>query len=219
MSSDRKSNPDEEKAAKAAEKARRKAEFEAKRLAELKNKNKVPAGDAIVSKADQKKQRRQLQEQQRAAKSTTQEKVLPVKVKDVPDGTPALVPKTADRRPVTDVADPLPQKLTILTLDEVRTSLFPQIPVRCENIEDLTQGLGVKGEVIHSAIIKAGVRMNLRTITGSTTRSLGLMVGLKAMIADYGTPAGKAMDRHLPEHMDRSMDFLNKCRPLTTGMR
>lgn len=122
---------------------------------------------------------------------------------------------------MTEVASaPLPDKLKALTLneEEARNSLFPQIPVRCQNIDELTRGLGVKGDVIHSTIIKAGVRMNLKTITGSTPRSLALMVGLKALISDYRTPPGKAMDRDLPEHIDRSMDFLNRCRPLTTGM-
>lgn len=222
--------PADDKAAKAAEKAKRKAEFDAKRAAESKKENDA-VGDAIVSKADLKKQRRQQQVQQRAAKGKSEKDVALVKQSNVKgkeakaNVTTAAVHdaiKTTEKGPaeIAAAATPLPERLNALTLneDEARNSLFPQIPIRCQNIDELTRTLGVRGDVIHSTIIKAGVRMNLKTITGSTPRSLALMVGLKALISDYRTPLGKAMDRDLPEHIDRSMEFLNRCRPLTTGM-
>ena len=208
---------------KAAEKAKRKAEFDAKRAAESQNKNEG-VDDAIVSKAELKKQRREQQEQQRAAKSRTDYYTTEVKETKGP-ATTVVVPiasETTDNEPpVTEATSaPLPERLKALTLkeDEVQNSLFPQIPVRCHDIDELTRNLGVRGDVIHSTIIKAGVRMNLKTITGSTPRSLALMVGLNALITDYKTPPGKAMDRDLPERIDQCMEFLNRCRPLTTGM-
>jgi translation initiation factor eIF-2B subunit delta len=220
----------DDKAAKAAEKAKRKAEFEAKRAAELQQKKGAAVGDAIMSKADLKKQRREQQEQQRAAKSLPvkelvkekEEKKKPVTSATESDASrvPLETVRPAAPTPTSAPATSLTEKLTSMTLNEehIRSSLFPQIPVRCQDIDEITKGLGVRGDVIHSVIIKAGVRMNLKTISGSTPRCLALMVGLKALITDYRTPVGKALDRDLPDHIDRSMEFLNRCRPLTTGM-
>lgn len=229
MSSHKQSSPQslsEEQQRKAVEKAKRKAEHEAKRAAELQSKTQTGDATTAQSKADLRKVRREQQEQQRAAKSKSQPQQVKEKTSSQPSATPST-PKT-DATKAT-VKETLPaeetstgnisKKIEKMSIrEDEKSNLFPQIPIGCQNIDELTKVLGVKGQLIHPVIIKAGVRMNLKTICGTAPRTLALMIGLKALITDYCTPTGEAMDRHLPLLIDKSMDFMNRCRRLTTGM-
>ena len=216
----------EEKDRKAAEKAKRKAEFEAKRSAELKSKETSKkasdVGDANTSKADLRKQRREQQEAQRAAKAKEQEKKDVVQ--ETKDGQSSKVLQSKENiepKPILKSILKDPSKKTLIntrTRQEEHMQVFPEIPSRHPDINSLTRDLGFKGEVYHPEIVRLGVKTNQGVIKGSSPRLLSLMVALKQLIQDYSTPSGKVLDRDLPASIDKSMDFLAKCRPLTTGM-
>lgn len=217
----------DEKEKKAAEKAKRKAEFEAKRAAELKKKEteadgSASLGDANQSKADLKKQRREQQEAQRAAKAKDDEKK-----------NAKSQPKQEETKENQQPHQPLPKPIikpisikdiqtkpveTVVNRPEEDVQVFPEIPKRHADITALTKSLGFKGEVYHPAVVQLGVKLNQGMIKGSTPRLLALMVATRQLIQDYSTPSGKALDRDLPASLDSCMDFLAKCRPLTTGM-
>ena len=217
----------DEKEKKAAEKAKRKAEFEAKRAAELKKKEtgasgSASLGDANQSKADLRKQRREQQEAQRAAKAKDDEKKKaknqPKQEESKENHQPQQLPPKPIIKPISIKDTPTKITETVVNRPEEDVQVFPEIPKRHADINALTRSLGFKGEVYHPAIVQLGVKLNQEMIKGSTPRLLALMVATRQLIQDYSTPSGKVLDRDLPASLDSSLDFLAKCRPLTTGM-
>lgn len=219
---------EEEKAKRAEEKARRKAEFEAKKGAEVAAKKQETAGK---SKAELREERRQRQEQQRAVKSEAQNKAPAVNApllkerKDVKDEqTEKKAPPAASK-----AVSALSKSVASLSINnsEVKTkgdtradsrSLFPHVPLRSSDLNSLTMNYEFEGIPMHPSIIEVAVKMNKGVIKGSTPRSLALLVALKSMIKQYKTPAGKGIERDLPQKIESSLKFLHVYRPITTGM-
>ena len=73
--------------------------------------------------------------------------------------------------------------------------------------------------VIHPAIISLGVQYSYNIISGGNARCLALLLALKKVIADYITPSGNVLQRHLTQHIGRQVDYLTNTRPLAESMR
>lgn len=100
-----------------------------------------------------------------------------------------------------------------------RGQIFAHIPKRETDLNELTKGLGFNNKLIHSSIIKIGLKMNQNLISDPTNRCIAFLVALKSVIQDYVQPESKQIARDLEQKLDRYVSFLDKCRPLCISMR
>jgi translation initiation factor eIF-2B subunit delta len=72
---------------------------------------------------------------------------------------------------------------------------------------------------IHPAILALGLQYSSYAICGSTARMVAMLLAFKAVFADYQTPKGNSLARHLPtHHLGPQIEFLKSCRPLSISM-
>ena len=72
---------------------------------------------------------------------------------------------------------------------------------------------------VHPAILALGLQYSSYAICGSTARMVAMMLAFKAVIADYHTPPGNSLARHLTNHhLSPQIEFLKSCRPLSVSM-
>lgn len=72
---------------------------------------------------------------------------------------------------------------------------------------------------IHPVVITLGVQYSENVITGGNARCLALVLALSRVIADYETPEGTLLHRHLTQHVSKQVDFLNNTRVLASSMK
>ncbi|OQN97426.1 hypothetical protein B0A48_16585 [Cryoendolithus antarcticus] len=72
---------------------------------------------------------------------------------------------------------------------------------------------------IHPAIQALGFQYSTYAICGSTARTAAMLLAFKAAIADYTTPTGTSLARHMTTHfLSPQIEFLKACRPISEGM-
>lgn len=72
---------------------------------------------------------------------------------------------------------------------------------------------------VHPAILALGLQYSSYAICGSTARMVAMLLAFKAVIADYQTPPGTSLARHLTNHhLSPQIEFLKSCRPLSISM-
>jgi translation initiation factor eIF-2B subunit delta len=72
---------------------------------------------------------------------------------------------------------------------------------------------------IHPAILALGLQYSSYAICGSTARMVAMLLAFKAVFADYQTPPGNSLARHLTSHhLSPQIEFLKSCRPLSVSM-
>lgn len=222
--------------------------------------NKIPKEDKTgKSKGDLKRERREKQEKQRAAKieqnsNVTQKNQIKnsSEPKDLVDREISLNEKAvhlidqhnlkhkfqdfkdSNKNSGEDVVTPLSNQ----TQDKQSPSLsrsirsspsfssyerdhqsFAHIPKRETDLIELTKDLGFNGKIIHSDIIKIGLRMNQNLICDPTTRCISFLVALKNAFRDYEPDSESTkISADLNKKMEEYTTFLDRCRPLSVSM-
>ncbi|KAF2826035.1 nagb/rpia/CoA transferase-like protein [Ophiobolus disseminans] len=81
------------------------------------------------------------------------------------------------------------------------------------------QSMSGASKDIHPAILALGLQYSSYAICGSTARMVAMLLAFKAVFADYQTPPGNSLARHLTSHhLSPQIEFLKSCRPLSTSM-
>lgn len=192
---------------------------------------------ATKSKSELKRERREKQEAQRAAKQPdAQTSVKKDKTKDTVDfkvrleAERKLLPDSSKHH-LTDIKQPVAQQQQAPKSQPTRTTksspvssnkrdqIFAHIPKRETDLNELTKQLGYNSEHVHSAIIRVGLKMNRNVITDPTNRCIALLVAMKSVIEDYVQPTSKQISRDLEQQLDKYVLFLDRCRPLSVSMR
>lgn len=75
-----------------------------------------------------------------------------------------------------------------------------------------------KNETVHPAIIRVGLKYARWKISGSNARCVAMLHALKEAIMDYTTPPNQVLQRHLDKHLKPMINFIVRCRPLSSNM-
>lgn len=206
---------------------------EAKRSEQCKGQDKDD-GDTNKSKADMKRERREKQEAQRAAKEQSKLEVISKKseVKTI-DKAVASESNTGDsNKKVRNPASTSRSKAKSNKNSDQQCSdhqkanrqgeLFPDIPKREIDPSVLTESIGYSGIHLHPDIVRVGLQMNANRIVDSTSRCLATLCALKSVIDHHDVVAGsatKSMLHDLKLRFDVITEFLTRCRPLNVSLR
>ncbi|KAH9633531.1 hypothetical protein HF086_013208 [Spodoptera exigua] len=144
------------------------------------------AEESNKSKAELKAERRAKQEAQRAAKQAAQEKA-------------AAAAKPKEKA----------QKLKTLEKSKVksgnRVNWFQHLYK--EHDKEALKSIAINSN-LHPAIVKLGVQLASKVVSGSNARCVALLDALKKMVRDYTLPAKTEFARGLESHLATSLDFL-----------
>jgi translation initiation factor 2B subunit (eIF-2B alpha/beta/delta family) len=78
----------------------------------------------------------------------------------------------------------------------------------------------VVGSPYHPSVVKLGLQTCRGLVRGSTPRALALLHALRQVVEDYRAPDGKEFKRDFDATVLKpSLDFLDRCCPLTLSMR
>jgi translation initiation factor eIF-2B subunit delta len=81
------------------------------------------------------------------------------------------------------------------------------------------QSMNGASKDVHPAILALGLQYSSYAICGSTARMVSMLLAFKAVIAEYQTPPGTSLARHLTNHhLSPQIEFLKSCRPLSVSM-
>lgn len=181
-------------------------------LAKVKSEPKLVVTDQRPTQKAQltKAERRELQEQQRA------DKALKLGAKTVKKTT-----KISNSPPRADIRPPPPPKKSNPkkphTADGKVVSLFSHLTQYDPNYS-LAKDRISKG-IIHPAVMSLGAQYAYNSITGGNARCVSLLIALSKVIADYTTPSGTSLQRHLTQHISKQVDFLSNTRSLAASMK
>ncbi|KAI8818614.1 uncharacterized protein EV422DRAFT_551228 [Fimicolochytrium jonesii] len=76
-----------------------------------------------------------------------------------------------------------------------------------------------KQENIHALVLSLGLKYQNFTIAGGNARCLAMLEAFKKVIADYSTPPGNSLPRHLPSVISKQVDLLSNTRTLAASMK
>ncbi|CAH0592201.1 unnamed protein product [Chrysodeixis includens] len=160
------------------------------------------AEDSSKSKAELKAERRAKQEAQRAAKQAAQEKVVAkpkAEAKAAPekDATSVKVEKAVKPKST--------EKPKVKSQGSHRVNWFQHLYK--EHDKESLKTIAINSN-LHPAIIKLGVQLASRVVSGSNARCIALLDALKKMVRDYTLPAKTEFARGLEAHLASSLDFL-----------
>uniref|UniRef100_A0A2A4J0R6 Translation initiation factor eIF2B subunit delta n=1 Tax=Heliothis virescens TaxID=7102 RepID=A0A2A4J0R6_HELVI len=170
------------------------------------NVDEFDAEESNKSKSELKAERRAKQEAQRAAKQAALEKAAATKPKVEDKATPekenakpkeekASKPKASDKPKVKPAN---------------RVNWFQHLYK--EHDKESLKSIAINSN-LHPAIIKLGVQLASRVVSGSNARCVALLDALKKMVRDYTLPAKTEFARGLESHLATSLDFLWAMRP------
>lgn len=74
--------------------------------------------------------------------------------------------------------------------------------------------LSTAGKEVHPSVLSLGLQIRDFVICGSTARTIAMLLVFKRVIADYTTPEGVALSRHLTTYLSHQISYLSACRPL-----
>ncbi|KAI8438103.1 hypothetical protein MSG28_010737 [Choristoneura fumiferana] len=154
--------------------------------------------ESSKSKAELKAERRAKQEAQRAAKQAAQKPAEKPKEPPPKAATPAAKDKEKSPKPKTlDRAKSKPQVQ--------RVNWFQHLYE--ESDKEALQKIAINSN-LHPAILKLGVQLSSRVVTGSNARCIALLDALKKMVSDYILPARTEYARGLEAHLAASLEYL-----------
>ncbi|XP_037968687.2 translation initiation factor eIF-2B subunit delta isoform X1 [Plutella xylostella] len=152
------------------------------------------------SKAELKAERRAKQEAQRAAKQAQQ----PAPTK--PAETKTAV-KPAVQANIVKEKSPKPKPLEKSKTKTQMNAMNCFEHLCAERNEESLKKIPLNSN-IHPAIIKLGVQLASRVVTGSNARCIALLDALKKMVTDYSLPAKTEFARGLESHLAASLEYL-----------
>ncbi|CAG9796934.1 unnamed protein product [Diatraea saccharalis] len=169
---------------------------------------KVQSEDSGQSKAKLRAERRAKQEAQRAAKqATVQQQAVP---------TPKVDPKSKQvQSPESPKEDKIPKAksvektLTKKSQSVNRVNWFEHLHMQHDK-EYLTN-IPINSN-LHPAIIKLGVQLATRVVSGSNARCIALLDALKKMVREYSLPARTEFGRGLEAALGASLQYLWRLR-------
>ncbi|KAI9019064.1 hypothetical protein DFJ74DRAFT_675940 [Hyaloraphidium curvatum] len=193
---------------------------------------KPPSDAAPVKKAQRdmsKAERRELQEQQKAAKAAAKATGgdAAAKPKPVAPAQKKDAPKPAASKP--PAARPAPAPAETPAAGEARPPARPAVgqPARrqhldfFEHLRPAAKNAGppsVSG--IDPEVQQLGLRYSSYRLRGGNARARGLVVCLRSVIEDYTPPGDQPFSvRALSEHVERQLDYLARCRPFPQSMK
>lgn len=74
--------------------------------------------------------------------------------------------------------------------------------------------LSTAGKEVHPSVLSLGLQLRDFVICGSSARTIAMLLVFKRVIADYTTPDGVALSRHLTVHLGHQIGWLSGCRGL-----
>lgn len=74
--------------------------------------------------------------------------------------------------------------------------------------------LSTASKEVHPSVLSLGLQLRDFVICGSTARTIAMLLVFKRVIADYTTPDGIALSRHLTTHLSHQIGYLSACRSL-----
>lgn len=158
------------------------------------------AEESNKSKAELKAERRAKQEAQRAAKQAAQEKAAAaakpkVEAKAEGDAAKAKEEKTHKQK----------------TLEKPKVKSGHRVNwfqhLYKEHDKEALKSIAINSN-LHPAIVKLGVQLASKVVSGSNARCVALLDALKKMVRDYTLPAKTEFARGLESHLATSLDFL-----------
>lgn len=198
---------------KAALKAQRKAEFEAKFQKEKpqvsENENKT--------KAQLKAERRTKQEAQRAAKLQNQTKsnqttIPKTTTQTQPSNKVSTSPSLIETQANVSKSENKIQAI-IPTPKELPNKIFSHLPRRASNLSNLST------DSIPPVVVQVGYRINKELIKGSTEKCIAMLMAFKQVVTEHEVSSKKDMKRDLQKILfNDCIKFLEKCRPLSISM-
>lgn len=72
---------------------------------------------------------------------------------------------------------------------------------------------------IHPLVMSLGLQFSEFIIAGGNARCVGMLTAFKKVIADYITPSGTMLSRHLTSYISKQVDFLSNTRSLAPSMK
>ncbi|XP_022654786.1 translation initiation factor eIF-2B subunit delta-like isoform X2 [Varroa destructor] len=215
---------DADKAKKARLKAERKAAFEAKRAAELA----ATGDDGKENKKDlSKAQRRAIQEAQRAKKAQAKEASKGGEVKTAENR--AAVPPTSKTRTRNENSLAADKKKELNSSKKVSfadipsaTTPFVHMHTRGESINKLSKYS--KDLSLHPAMLQLGYQIAEGRIVDADNRCTAMLEALQKLVEDFGTRKDqekkdiRQLSKELGSQMDKNIEFLEHCRPLSVSM-
>ncbi|CAH1639475.1 unnamed protein product [Spodoptera littoralis] len=161
------------------------------------------AEESNKSKAELKAERRAKQEAQRAAKQAAQEKAAAA-------AKPKVEAKSAEGDAV-KVKEDKAQKQKTLEKAKVKTGNGHRVNwfqhLYKEHDKEALKSIAINSN-LHPAIVKLGVQLASKVVSGSNARCVALLDALKKMVRDYTLPAKTEFARGLESHLATSLDFL-----------
>ncbi|KAJ8735303.1 hypothetical protein PYW07_006923 [Mythimna separata] len=160
------------------------------------------AEESNKSKAELKAERRAKQEAQRAAKQAAQEKVVAKPKAEVKTTAEGDVPKAKEEKAPKQKSS---EKSKVKSQSGHRVHWLQHLYK--EHDKESLKSIAINSN-LHPAIIKLGVQLASRVVSGSNARCVALLDALKKMVRDYTLPAKTEFARGLEAHLATSLDFL-----------
>ncbi|XP_038207791.1 translation initiation factor eIF-2B subunit delta [Zerene cesonia] len=165
------------------------------------------SGEAEKSKAELRKERRIKQEAQRAAKQAIHKETVKAEQKlqkETIAKSKEVVAKEKSPKPK------VVEKPKVKSQSTQKLNWFQHLPA--EHDKDALKQMTINSN-LHPAVVKLGVQLATRVITGSNARCIALLDALKKMVRDYSLPARTEFARGLEAQLAASLGFLWALRP------
>ncbi|PHJ21820.1 initiation subunit 2 family protein, partial [Cystoisospora suis] len=75
-----------------------------------------------------------------------------------------------------------------------------------------------KQDLVHPAVIRIGLQMGKRKVTGTNARTVAMLTAFQRFIEDYCPAPYEAIEKHLKITLDRQINFITHCRPHSLAM-
>lgn len=164
------------------------------------------AEESGKSKAELKAERRAKQEAQRALKQAAQEQ----KVAKPKEEVKATLDKDTASKDGKISEPKSTKKSKPKSQSSHRVNWFQHLYKDVDN--ESIKSIAINSH-LHPAIIKLGVQLASRVVTGSNARCIALLDALKKMVRDYTLPAKTEFARGLESHLVASLGYLWASRP------
>ncbi|KAM3959007.1 eukaryotic translation initiation factor 2B subunit delta [Aphomia sociella] len=159
--------------------------------------------ETTKSKAELKAERRAKQEAQRAAKQAAAEQkvVKPKETSSKPAKPEEETVKMKVEKPKQKSIEKTKSKLQYVQ----RINWFQHLST--EHDKESLKKIATNSN-LHPAIVKLGVQLASRVVTGSNARCVALLDALRKMVTDYNLPPKTEFARGLESHLASSLDYL-----------
>ncbi|KAL0851519.1 hypothetical protein ABMA28_007309 [Loxostege sticticalis] len=159
------------------------------------------AEESGKSKAELRAERRAKQEAQRAAKQAAVQQKAPADKPEAKAKADETVKPKEEKSPKVKSAEKAKSKQQSVN----RVNWFQHLHMQ-QDKESLKK-IPINSN-LHPAIIKLGVQLASRVVSGSNARCIALLDALKKMVRDYTLPAKTEFARGLEAHLAASLEFL-----------